>query len=80
VHKRDGQCLRLVEYSAAMPPHWCTRGHVGTILSGRFEIEFAGGTEVFVEGDGVDIPPGESHRHRARALTETVLALFVEED
>src|SRR5690606_41406737 len=67
-----GQRLRLVEYSAAMPPHWCRRGHLGTILSGRFEIEFASGTEVFVEGDGVDIPSGESHRHRARALTETV--------
>jgi hypothetical protein len=32
VHRRGEQLLRLVEYSAKMPPHWCNRGHVGTIL------------------------------------------------
>lgn len=78
VHRCADQVLRLVEYGADMPPHWCERGHIGTILVGRFEIEFASGTHVFEAGDGVDIPAGHAHRHRARALTERVTALFVE--
>lgn len=74
----DGQKLRLVEYSAAMEPHWCSVGHFGHIVSGRFEITFDEGTEIFEPGDGVIIPEGEAHRHMARALTDTVRALFVE--
>ena len=73
-----GQKLRLVEYSADMEPHWCSVGHFGHIVSGRFEIRFDNGTEIFEEGDGVVIPDGEDHRHMARALTDTVTALFVE--
>lgn len=80
LHRRDGQALRLVEYTSSMAPHWCRRGHTGTILSGRFEIEFPSGTVVFEAGDGVDIPAGDAHRHRARVLSGTVTALFVESD
>lgn len=71
--------LRLVEYSSQMEPHWCSVGHFGRILSGRFEITFDDGTEIFEPGDGVMIPDGEAHRHMARALTDTVEALFVEQ-
>ena len=70
--------LRLVEYTAEMAPHWCSAGHVGQILEGRFEIEFDGGTQVFEAGDGVLIPSGERHRHRARVLSDVVRAVFVE--
>ena len=73
------QILRLVEYSSEMKPHWCERGHVGYILEGRFEIELADETLVFAAGDGVYIPGGRSHRHRARVLTSIVRALFVED-
>ncbi len=70
--------LRLVEYTAQMAPHWCSVGHVGQILEGCFEIEFDGGTQVFEAGDGVFIPSGETHRHRARVLSDVVRAIFVE--
>ncbi len=73
------QKLRLVEYSADMEPHWCSVGHFGHIISGRFEITFESGTEIFEPGDGVVIPDGEAHRHMAKALTDTVQALFVEQ-
>jgi hypothetical protein len=79
LHRRDARLLRLVEYHASMVPHWCQRGHTGTILSGRFEIEFSAGTFVFEAGDGVDIPAGFAHRHRARVLSDKVVALFVED-
>ncbi|MCX6907075.1 MAG: cupin domain-containing protein [Verrucomicrobia bacterium] len=71
--------LRLVEYAPAMPPHWCEKGHFGYILEGRFEIEFADVTYVFEQGDGVFIPSGAEHKHRARALSDIVRVVFVED-
>jgi quercetin dioxygenase-like cupin family protein len=73
-----GLTLRLVEYARSMPPHWCAKGHVGLIVDGVLEIEFEDGVRTFKAGDGVVIPEGEAHRHRARAITETVTAVFVE--
>lgn len=78
IHAEGDRRLRLVEYASAMPPHWCAKGHFGCILDGEFEIEFERGTVVYRPGDGVFIPDGPEHRHRARTLTDTVTALFVE--
>ena len=61
-----------------MAPHWCSVGHVGLILEGHFEIEFDSGTQVFEAGDGVVIPQGKTHRHRARVVSDVVRAIFVE--
>jgi len=74
-----GKRLRLVEYTRAMPAHWCERGHFGYILEGELEIEFEDATYVFKSGDGVFIPDGAEHRHRARVLTDTVTVIFVED-
>jgi len=71
--------LRLVEYTKAMPQHWCEKGHYGYILQGRFQIEFVDGTRVFEKGDGLFIPGGRKHKHRARALSNVVRAVFVED-
>ena len=75
----SGKKVRLVEYSKAMPPHWCSKGHYGYILKGRFEIEFADKTCILEEGDGVFIPDGEEHRHRARVLSDIVRVVFMED-
>lgn len=74
-----GKKLRLVEYTQAMPPHWCPKGHYGYILKGRFEVEFDNTTEIYEEGDGVFIPDGEEHRHRAKVLSDVVKVVFVED-
>ena len=71
--------LRLVEYTKAMPPHWCEKGHYGCILRGRFEIEFMDGIRVFEKGDGLFIPGGKDHKHRARTLSEAVRVVFMED-
>jgi mannose-6-phosphate isomerase-like protein (cupin superfamily) len=76
---QGGRRIRLVEYTEAMEPHWCENGHIGVILDGTFEIEFADEAIVFEEGSGVFIPSGHAHRHRARVLEGPVHALFVEE-
>ena len=77
--RHGSQQLRLVEYTEEMVPHWCERGHVGSILAGRFRIEFPDHTFTFNPGDGVFIPSGHAHRHRARVVNGPVRALFVEE-
>ena len=79
VRRMGSRRLRLVEYSPEMEPHWCAKGHAGMILEGEFAIEFATGEQIFKRGDGVFIPDGEGHSHRARALTDVVRAIFVED-
>jgi len=79
VYSDGSSVLRLVEFSDEMDLHWCSRGHIGLILEGRFEIEFQGGKRIFETGDGVFIPGGEEHKHRARVLTDVVKAVFVED-
>jgi mannose-6-phosphate isomerase-like protein (cupin superfamily) len=71
--------LRLVEYSKTMEPHWCEKGHLGIVLEGEMQIEFQNCIMVFHKGDGITIPDGEEHRHRARLITNIVTAVFVEE-
>lgn len=79
LHRVDSKILRLVEYSQEMQPHWCNRGHIGHIIEGSLELEFANGLYRFEAGDAVFIPPGPEHAHRAVALSPVVRALFVEE-
>ncbi|MCX6909213.1 MAG: cupin domain-containing protein [Verrucomicrobia bacterium] len=76
---RGDKKLRLVEYTKTMLPHWCEKGHCGYILRGRFEVEFVDGIRVFEKGDGLLIPRGKNHKHRARALSKVVKAVFVED-
>ena len=76
--RRGEKQLRLVEYAAEMEPHWCEKGHYGYILAGTIEIEFVTGRQTFKAGEGVFIPSGVLNRHRARVVSDSVTALFVE--
>jgi quercetin dioxygenase-like cupin family protein len=75
---QGGLRLRLVEYSKEMPLHWCEKGHHGYLIDGRMQVEFDGGTELYGRGDGIDIPEGPDHRHRATVLSEQALVFFIE--
>lgn len=76
-----GKKLRLVEYSPAMGPHWCAKGHFGYVLEGKLQIDFENsGTYLLEKGNGVFIPEGAAHRHRAKALTDVVQVIFVEDE
>lgn len=77
--RQQGRQLRLVEYTQAMKPHWCEKGHIGYVLEGQFEITFEEEVVVFNPGDGIFIPPGKNHRHMGRVLTDPVKVVFVEE-
>ena len=78
--ERDGRRLRLAQFSKEFAePDWCTRGHIGYILDGRIEVDFDGGVIAFGPGDGLFIPAGRKHRHKARVLTDTVQIILVED-
>jgi quercetin dioxygenase-like cupin family protein len=76
--EHDGQRLRLVEYSSEMPPHWCEKGHCGYLLSGKMAIEYPHTEIIYTEGDGILIPDGPEHRHKARVLSGKALVFFIE--
>ena len=79
-YEQGGKKLRLVEFGKEfVEPDWCTKGHIGYILQGRMEIDFDGKVILFGPGDGVFIPAGQEHKHKARVLTDKVTAVLVEE-
>ena len=78
-YKDSHRQLRLVVYTREMAPHWCEKGHYGIILDGQFEIEYLDTQVIYQTGDGVFIPPGKEHKHKAKVLSEYVRALFVED-
>ena len=78
IFKHGDKLLRLVVYSKEMPLHWCEKGHYGYILDGKFEIEYKNEKIVYQTGDGVFIPDGKEHKHRAKVLSEFVKAIFIE--
>lgn len=80
VYGRDHRRIRLLEFARGFQePDWCTRGHMGYMLEGRLEIDFAGNKVVYVPGQGIFIPAGDEHRHKATALTDKALLVLVEE-
>ena len=78
-YEQDTKRLRLVEFSKEFVElDWCVNGHIGLILEGQMEIDFDGKVLVVNPGDGVFIPPGEEHKHKARVLTDRVKAILIE--
>ncbi len=79
-YEQDGRKLRLVEFAKEfVEPDWCAKDHIGYILQGQMEIDFDGKVITFGPGDGVFIPPGQEHKHKATVLTGTVKAILVED-
>ena len=80
IHKSDGKQLRLVEFSREfVEADWCRKGHIGFVLEGQLQIDFNGREVTFAPGDGVFIPAGEDHKHKAKVLTDTVRLILVED-
>ncbi len=80
VHCEGSRQIRLVEFStSAGADHWCETGHIGYVLKGGLSISFDGEILAFAAGDGLFIPAGARHRHRAVAIAEGTLLLMIEE-
>ncbi len=79
-HERADRKLRLVEFTKDfVEADWCAKGHIGYILEGQLEIDFSGNPVTFNPSDGIFIPPGDEHKHKGRAITETVRLILVED-
>jgi len=79
-YEQGGRKLRLAEFTKEfMEPDWCKKGHIGYILEGQMEIDFDGEVIVFGTGDGLFIPAGEKHKHKAKVLTDRVKMILVED-
>jgi ethanolamine utilization protein EutQ (cupin superfamily) len=57
---------------------WCTKGHIGYVIDGQLEIDFSGTSILFGPGDGVTIPEGADHKHKAKSVTDKVTIFVVE--
>jgi len=80
IWEAGGKRLRVVEFSQGfVEADWCCRGHLGYVLEGEMEIDFSGDKVGYVAGDGLYIPPGEEHRHKATVLGQRVRLFLVEE-
>ena len=79
IFRQGNKQLRLVVFSKDMEPHWCETGHYGYVLEGQMEIEYEAEKVLYQTGDGIFIPPGFEHRHRAKVLTDFIKVIFVED-
>jgi hypothetical protein len=79
-YEQAGRRLRLAEFTRDfVEPDWCTKGHIGYVLEGQMEVSFHGRVVTFRSGDGLFIPPGSDHGHKARVLTDLVRVILIED-
>jgi quercetin dioxygenase-like cupin family protein len=80
VRCEGSKTIRLVEFDTSDgPEHWCDIGHVGYVLKGALRISFDGKVVSFATGDGLYIPSGAEHRHRAVSIDQGTQLLMIEE-
>ena len=60
-------------------PEWCRARHVGYVLSGEMDVDFDGEVVRYRAGDGILIPGGEAHRHKATVVSDGVTLFLVED-
>jgi ethanolamine utilization protein EutQ (cupin superfamily) len=79
-YEQDGRKLRLAEFTKEfVESDWCIKGHIGYVLDGQMEIDFDGKVTMFGPGDGLFIPAGEKHKHKAKVLTDILKIILVED-
>jgi len=80
IFQHGNRRLRLLEFSKGfVEPDWCTKGHIGYVLSGEIDIDFKGRLVRFAAGDGVFIPAGRGNEHMAKVITDAVTLILVED-
>jgi hypothetical protein len=78
---RNGRKLRLVEFTRRHEEtEWCTKEHIGMVLSGVLEITFAHHVQLYRAGDGIFILGGQAEKHVARVVTYMVRMVLVEKE
>lgn len=76
----DDKRMRLLELSREfVEEQWCHKDHIGIILSGILQLDFADRSERFNAGDGLFLRAGAAMKHKARAMSERVVLFLVED-
>ena len=77
---RGGRRLRLVEFARDFAEaDWCLKGHIGYVLEGRMDLVMKDRTFSFGPGDGLFIPAGPEHGHKAKVLSDVLRVILVED-
>jgi quercetin dioxygenase-like cupin family protein len=78
---RDGcRQVRLLELSPEfVESQWCDKEHVGFVVAGELDVDFAGQVVRFPQGSALLIPAGPARAHKARAVASLVLLFLVEQ-
>lgn len=80
VYCEGNRQIRLVDFGTSDgPEHWCGVGHIGYVLKGSLRIDFNGNVISFKAGDGLFIPAGDIHRHRAVWIEDGTQLLMIED-
>lgn len=62
----NGKQLKLIQLQDDFIEHdWCTKAHLGLVLSGEMNIDFNGIKTPYKKNDVLTIPAGESSKHKA---------------
>jgi hypothetical protein len=76
--ERNGRQIRFVEFALGFcETEWCPKAHLGYVVAGRMEIEFADAVEMFSTGDALMIAANDMHRAR---VVDGPVRLFLVED
>ena len=79
-NENKGKRIRLLEITKDyVEDEWCSEAHTGYILDGELELDFDGNPVIYSPGDGLMIPGGEESKHKAKAITDIVSIILVED-
>ena len=77
---KGDRVIRLLEFQPGFEEaEFCTKGHIGFVVNGSMQIQFADRIESFRKGDAIYIEAGEEGRHKAVVSAEPVTLLLVED-
>lgn len=77
--RKNGVQLRLLEFSRGfVEDDWCSKKHIGYVLSGELAIELPEGPVHIRAGEGL-VLSGPGAKHKASPVTETVTLFLVED-
>ncbi len=79
-YKSGGKQIRLVEFdNTFVEPLRCLIGHIGFVIEGEIEIDFNDEIINYKAGNAIFIPPGESHKHKLKVVSDKAILFLVED-
>ena len=76
---RNNPKIRLAEFTEEfIEADWCTKRHIGYIIEGSISIDFNGIVINYRADNGLFIPEGEEHKHKAEVARgeKAIIILF----